>query len=342
VDYGGPSYAPVPQQDPYSFSGQVDMPDGSTPPEPPIIQSVCGSRVQTVAYCDRKGNFSFSLVNNPWGDPWFGSWPFGSSGYFRTLSSCGLRAYLSGYFSPLYALENRGPFSWPSVGKFRLNRPDGIEGSSVSLTTLAAPKLARKHFEKALKYLSNARLEKAAAELEAAVNEYPEYAAAWALLGEVRQQLRHEWGIREAFERALEADAKYLRPYAPLIRIEIEEKNFERVAELAGRAIRLNPLSAELRLDLALAEFMLGDLNAARYSVRRALEADDIAEHPEAYALYGKILAKEGDRAAAAEQYRRFLTLRPNAEAAAELRSQLRAWGELPEEPVPQQAEARK
>jgi tetratricopeptide (TPR) repeat protein len=184
----------------------------------------------------------------------------------------------------------------------------------VSFTTLAAPKLARKHFEKALKQLGNAKLEKAAVELQAAVEEYPEYAAAWALLGEVRQQLRYEWRIREAFERALEADHRYLRPYAPLIRFEIEEKDFERAAELAGQAIRLNPLSGELRFHLALAQFVMGDQAAARISVQRALEADDIAEQPEAYVLYGRILAKEGNTAAAAEQYRRFLTARPTAD----------------------------
>lgn len=330
-----------PQPDPFSFWGQVDMPDGGTPPEPPIIQSVCGSRVQTVAYCDRKGNFGFSLMNNPWGDPWLESSAFSYSGLFYSLPSCGLRAYMAGYYSPVFSLANRGPFSWPSVGKFRLSRPAGVEGAVVSFTTLAAPKLAKKHFEKALKHLRNAKLEKAAAELELAVEEYPEYAAAWALLGEVRQQMRQEWGIREAFERSLEADERYLRPYTPLIRLEIAEEDFARAAELADKAVRLNPLSGELRFHLALAKYMLGDLEAARYSIRRAVEADDIAEQPEAYVLHGKLLAQEGNTAAAAEQYRRFLTLRPNAEAATGLRLQLRAWGEAAEQPVAQQAEAR-
>jgi len=333
--------SPDPQPDPFSFSGQVDLPDGSAPPEPPIIQSVCGSRVRTVAYCDRKGKFWFSLLNNPWGDPWLEASPFGYGGFVSNLSSCGLRAYLPGYYSPLFSLANRGPFSWPGIGTFRLNRPAGVEGAAVSFTTLAAPKLARKHFEKALKHLRNAKLEKAAAELELAVEEHPEYAAAWALLGEVRQQLRYEWGIREAFERSLEADSRYLRPYAPLIRIEIEEEDFTRAAELAAKAIRLNPLSAELRYHLALAQYNLGDLEAARYSIRRAVEADDIAEQPEAYVLYGKLLAQEGNTAAAAEQYRQFLALRPGAEIATGLRLQLRVWGEAAELPVPQQAEAR-
>jgi tetratricopeptide (TPR) repeat protein len=330
---------PDPQPNPFSFWGQVDMPDGSAPAEPPIIQSVCGGSVRTVAYCDRKGKFGFSLLNNPWGEPWLLPSTFGYGGFYSNLSSCGLRAYMPGYSSPVFSLAYRGPYSWPSIGTFELRRQPGVEGAAVSFTTLAAPKLAKKHFEKALKHLKDARLEKAAAELELAVEEYPEYAAAWALLGEVRQQLGHEWGIREAFERSLEADSRYLRPYAPLIRLAVQDEDFEKVAELAERAVRLNPLSAELRYHLALAQYNLGDLEAARYSARRATEADDIAEQPQAYVLYGKILAREGDTAAAAEQYRRFLALNPNALAATELRLQLRAWGEMPEQPVAQRTE---
>jgi tetratricopeptide (TPR) repeat protein len=332
---------PDPQPNPFTFWGQVDMPDGSDPAEPPIIQSVCSGSVRTVAYCDRKGRFGFSLPDNPWGDPWLPPPTFGYGGFYSNLSSCGLRAYMPGYSSPIFSLAYRGPYSWPSIGKFELRRLPGVEGAAVSFTTLAAPKLAKKHFEKALKHLKNAKLEKAAAELELAVEEYPEYAAAWTLLGEVRQQLGRESGIREAFERSLAADSRYLRPYTPLIRVAAQEEDFERVVELAEQAIRLNPLSAELRFHLALAKYQLGDLEAARYSVRRATEADDIAEQPQAYVLYGRILAKEGNTAAAAEQYRRFLATRPDAPVATELRLQLRAWGEAPEQPAPQQAEAR-
>jgi tetratricopeptide (TPR) repeat protein len=264
---------------------------------------------------------------------------FGSFGYFN---SCGLRAYMPGYYSPMFSLANRGPYDWPEIGKFRLTGQPGVEGAAVSLTTLAAPKLAKKHYEKALKHLRDAKIEKAAAELELAVEEYPDYAAAWALLGEVRQQLGYEWGIREAFERALEADSRYLRPFAPLIRIEIADKNYEQAAELAARAVRLNPLSAELHYNLALAKAKLGDMELARYHARKAVESDDITENAAAYVLYGNILADAGERAEAAVQFRRFLALHPNLTNSHELRLQLRAWGEPTVSPAPQTAEALK
>jgi tetratricopeptide (TPR) repeat protein len=322
--------------DPYSISGQVDMPGGGDPPEPPRIQRVCGSQVDTVAYCDRRGRFNFNLMRNAWSLTPPGAFGFG---YFN---SCGLRAYMPGFYSPLFSLANRGPYAWPEIGKFRLTSQPGVEGAAVSLTTLAAPKLAKKHFEKALRHLRDAKLEKAAAELELAVEEYPDYAAAWTLLGELRQQLGHESGIREAFERALEADSRYLRPFAPLIRIEIAEGNYEQAAELAERAVRLNPLSAELHYHLALATYKLGDKEKARYHARKAVESDDIAESTAAYALYGDILAQAGERAEAADQYRRFIALHPNLPTSQELRLQLQAWGEPVVSAAPQKAEARK
>ena len=328
-------YSIDPRPDPYSFTGQVDMPDGADPREPTRIQRVCGSQVDTVAYCDRRGRFHFSFIGNPWSaSPAFRS--------FGTFNSCGLRAYLPGYSSPMFPLANRGAYAWPDIGKFRLSRQPGVEGATVSLTTLAAPKLAKKHFEKALRFLKNGNLEKAVAELELAVEEYPDYAAAWSLLGEVRQRLGYEWGIREAFERALEADSRYLRPFAPLIRLEIADKNYEQAAELAERAVRLNPLSGELHYNLAMAKHNLGDAESARYHARKAVESDDITETPAAFVLYGDILAQADEKAEAAVQYRRFLALYPGLRVSEQLRDWLRARGEPLEGPASQSAQGRK
>jgi tetratricopeptide (TPR) repeat protein len=318
---------------PYSFSGQVDMPNGTNPPEPPTIQRVCGSQIDTVAYCDRRGRFNFSFLGNPWSG-------MGGRPSIGAFNSCGLRAYMPGYYSPMFSLANRGAYSWPNIGKFRLREQPGVEGATVSFTTLAAPKLAKKHFDKALKHLKNGELEKAAAALELAVDEYPEYAAAWSLLGEVRQRLGYEWGIREAFERALEADSRYLRPFAPLIRLEIADNDYEQAAELASRAVRLNPLSAELHYQLALAKSKLGDMELARHHAGKAVDSPDISENAAAYVLYGDILAQAGEKAAAAVQYRQFLAMYPDLRISQVLRRQLRDWGHPTEAPEPQKAQA--
>ena len=67
----------------------------------------------------------------------------------------------------------------------------GVQSSAVSATSLAAPKKAKASFEKGVKELgkgSFARLNKAMDDLQQAVDEYPEYAAAWTLLGLVKSQ----------------------------------------------------------------------------------------------------------------------------------------------------------
>ncbi len=69
-----------------------------------------------------------------------------------------------------------------------LHRTARAEGATVSLKTLTAPKEAKQAYEKALKELGKRKINfsKTSKELEKAVKIYPEFAAAWHVLGEVR------------------------------------------------------------------------------------------------------------------------------------------------------------
>ena len=65
-----------------------------------------------------------------------------------------------------------------STGDNFLRRIPNIEGQTVSITTLAAPKEAKKAFKKGLDHYRNKRPEKALEQFELALDEYPDYAAA--------------------------------------------------------------------------------------------------------------------------------------------------------------------
>jgi tetratricopeptide (TPR) repeat protein len=242
------------------------------------------------------------------------------------LSDCGLRAYLPGYSSAVFSLAGRDAYQSPNIGKLELARSGDIDGTSVSITSLAAPKEAKKHYEKALKHLRDGELEKAAKRLEKAIEIHPEYAAAWALLGEVRQALHYESGVREAFERAVEIDPQYLRPYLPLVRLEIQDKNWEHAAELAEKAGRLNPMETEVRFHLAWAQYQLRRFDEAMTTVKAVLAAGDPVEHPQFHALAGMVLAEGGDVHEAAAHYRRYLANRPATELATTLKKQIAGW----------------
>ncbi len=134
-----------------------------------------------------------------------------------------------------------------------LQRPPNLEhaprtlhqGDLVSFTTLAAPKNAERAYEKARRNLTRKkpRVSTAARELTTAVALYPQFAAAWYLLGETRLALRQNEAAREAFLRALGADPKYPSPYAPLALMELEVGRFREAAEFAGLQLRFSILS---------------------------------------------------------------------------------------------------
>ena len=220
-------------QRPVYLSGKVMLADGTPPGEPVTIERVCWGERRPETYTDSKGRFSFQLGDkhslafadagtSPASDDAFGGAGFNSGGFDSRrspgapavsafgrvdLSGCELRAVLPGYRSESVQLNQRSIFDKPDVGVIILHRIAKGHGISVSATSLAAPKQARKAYEKALKELRKKDAEsrkpkKAAKELEKAVAAYPEYAAAWTLLGRTRLSINDKEGAREAFDKA--------------------------------------------------------------------------------------------------------------------------------------------
>ena len=144
-----------------------------------------------------------------------------------------------------------------------------LAGSTVSFTTLAAPKKARKAYEKATKELrkKKVRHSKVSKELEKAVSLYPKYALAWNLLGATRLKLKDEDGAREAFRRAIEADPEYVRPYIELAMLEGDNNRWEEVSRLSDRILELNPYVSQAHYFNAAANFGLGNLDLASKSI---------------------------------------------------------------------------
>ena len=108
----------------------------------------------------------------------------------------------------------RGPLSMVTdVGTITLERQAKIEGTAVSLTSLQAPKKARKELNKAAKLLKKSKTEEAAEHLRKAVEIYPQYAVAWNWLGDIYLRQDQPEKARQAFSESMKADPKYIRPY---------------------------------------------------------------------------------------------------------------------------------
>ena len=345
------------QQRPVFLSGAVLLDDGNPPPESVTIRRVCNGRNVPETYTDRKGRFSFQLggdMSLAMSDASSAGVPGGRGGAFGgqqgglggfgagnstgmgqvDLSGCELVAELPGYRSDRLQLGRRSVFDNPDVGVIILHRLGGVKGDAVSVTTLAAPKNAQKAYERAAKELrkkdaSKRNPGKAMKDLERAVAEYPKYAAAWTLLGQTKMNMNDPDGAREAFQMAMKADAKYMKPYAPLLQLELQEGNWDQVSKISATLLKLNPNITDVKYYQSVASYNLGNFDEAEKAIEAVHSSQDASRFPQTYQIMGLIHSKKGDFAKAATSYRSFVEAQPGSPAATKVKRQLMEWQAL-------------
>ena len=337
-------------QRPLILSGKVMLDDGTPPPGPVKIYMDCDGRKRPAGYTTTKGHFSVDLNdrnNMAFADASVGGNPntFGQNqGAFGAMSGnistqadgmgrvnlfgCQLSAELGGYRAEPIQLGARSVFDNPDVGTMILHRMDGVEGTSVSFTTLSAPKKAKKSFDKAFKEVQKKKpnFEKAEKELEKAVAEHPKFAMAWNLMGRLRMQRDDKEGAQDAFEKAVEADAKYLEPYGELARIALLEERWDDAVQFSNQLLRLNPYAMGAYYFSAVANFRLDRMDASEKAVMDLKEKGADKQFPQSRQILGMIQAKQGRYEEAATTFRSYLTLDPNGQAVPHIERQLHEW----------------
>lgn len=324
------------------------MEDGTPPPEPVTIEMVCNGRPRPQAYTTGKGNFSFQLGQNtgvipdasvdslggggmgmPGGRTGGMQQPGGFGGRGggmseQQLMSCELRAALPGYRSEVVNLAGRRSLDNPDVGTIVLRRMGNVEGTTISMTSMAAPKDARKAYEKGRDALKKKKTADAEKELQKAVTAYPKYAAAWYELGLAQEMQDRAGDARTSYGQALAADPKFLKPYLQLAAIAARENKWQEVADSTDRAIKLDPYDfPQAYLYNSIANYNLGKLDAAEKSAREAQKLDTAHRFPKVNHLLGVILADRRDYSGAAASMRDYLKFAPGAQDADNVRSKL-------------------
>ena len=335
---------------PIFLSGRVLMEDGTAPPSEAVIERVCNGRAHAEGYTDTHGNFSIQLFqanNGVMQDadetggmggmrPGMGGvgstggnvTPMGSAGGTyaedRALMGCELRAKLAGYRSQTVSLSGHRPMDSPDVGTILLHRNGANEeGSTVSAVSLAAPKDARKAFEKGEEALKKRKTEDAQKDFEKAVAAYPHYAAAWCELGKL-QMTEDAAGARKSFQSAVDADPKFVEPYVEMAVLDTKAEKWQSVADLTGKAIGLDSFDYPQAYYLnAVSNYYLKNMDAAEKSAREAARLDTRHLYPGNFHLLGVILAQKQDYAGAREQLQNYLKLAPNAQDAETVKKQL-------------------
>jgi tetratricopeptide (TPR) repeat protein len=329
------------------LTGNVMLDDGTPPPDLVTIERVCGGSPRAQAYTDKKGRFSFQIGQTAGimqdaseegssfpGTPRSATSIASGAGPQQQpqppnvpdmqLANCDLRAVLAGFRSDTVTLGGRRLLDDPNVGTIMLHRLANVEGSAVSMTSLQAPKEARRAYDRGLQDLRKNKLPEAGKELRKAVDIYPNYAAAWYELGRIQEQNRDTEQARKCFAKAMAADGKFISPYLKLAELAARAENWAELADTTRRLLKLDAVDYPLAYFYnATANLNLGQIDEAEKSARAGEMLDTPHRYPRLEQLLATILARKKDYAGAAAHLRSYLLLAPDAEDTARMKRYL-------------------
>jgi tetratricopeptide (TPR) repeat protein len=331
-------------------SGRVAIDDGSPLSFPATILRVCNGNPRTEGYTDSEGYFSLTLgqtpdviadaaetpstsnrLSVPPGMVSVSSVSSASATSTRTLNTdnrfgnCDLRGGLAGYTSESISLAGRTSLDQPDVGVIMLHRlgaPD--TAMTVTATTLKAPKEARRALQKGLELKKKNRPDEAIASLQDAVKVYPEFAFAWYELGKLQLENEHTPDAHESFEAAVKAEPRWPEPYLRLAVMAVMTHDWKEVADTTEHVLHLNTFQYPQAYFLnGAANFNLHHIDLAEEDALAAEKLDMQHQYPQIEKLLGSIYSERRRYADAAQKFRSYLMLAPDADDAVFIRQQL-------------------
>ncbi|MFB3906686.1 MAG: tetratricopeptide repeat protein [Acidobacteriota bacterium] len=349
-------------QRPVYITGKVILEDGTPVPNGVRVELMFNGQVRRQEYTRSDGSFTFDLSTpnraaladasmsggdeDVFGRSSLGGGMGGGMSMSRSfgrldLSGFEVRASLAGYSSETVILQNRSSLDNPDIGTLVLRPLSQTKATTISLNSLKAPKDAQKSFESAQKSLKKKKpdYQKALKELDKAVKAYPSYAAAWHLIGECRQANKDLPGAREAFQKALAADDRFISPYLSLAALEIESGRWPEAEQITKQMLDLNPYIVRGHFLHAIASFNTGHMDAAAESARTIQKSEEAKNYPLSHYILGFALGNMGDFGSAASEFQIFLKEQPDSRYAMRVKTVLGEWqqkGLLPPAPQPQ------
>ena len=321
---------------PMYINGRVLMETGQPVPEQVSVGLSCGMRTVQVVHTDPKGYFQFVLGAGPQsnidtsasndtdenglGFPGMDSSPFGSSA--TNMMGCELQVSVGGYQPTSKTITSPPDIQGIDAGTLLLRRRAGVQGSSISVTSLQVPDGARKEFEKGQKDERSNHLATAQQHMEKAVAIYDKYAAAWNELGKIDAANRDLDKAHQAFEKAVAVDAQYIPPYVSLAALDLQSSQWDNAAETAGKILALDPTIGFASFIQAAADFKLSRLDEAEKSAKDA-ESEPHQAIPQVHVLLAQIFVQKQDYVNAQTQLRAYLKEAPHGPMAEEAKTNL-------------------
>ena len=332
-----PFVPPDPEMTAY-ISGTVLMVGGGIVPKETVIELVCGGFPRATDQVAPDGTFDIEisgrgngLVDATQDQGRAVGVPQPNHLGVSNMTACVVRAELPGYKSSEIQLGIRSLFDSPDVGELVLSEVDGVVGHAISPTIASAPKKAVQSYEWALKQVGNPKpnLKKIAARLESAVAADPGFAAAWKLLGQVRESLGLPADAVAAYREALAGDP-YLYPvYTRMVPLLVGSGDLAGAIEMGEKALEINVMLDDVRFYVAGAYLRTGNNEQCIEKSLELVESGATTTYPQAHQFLGSAYANNGDYESSANHFRQFLELSPDATAADPIRNQLAEWSAL-------------
>lgn len=315
-------------------SGRVVPDDGSSLTDRAAIQSNCNGTLKTETYADSKGNFSFNFSDTRSHD--LANVPGGSDNAAvsmgpsemrkndpRNPRDCVLTAVLASFTSETVNLGTQNiTLGHLDVGHIAVHRIGTVPGATISAKQI--PESARKAFFKGSEEKAKGNLDAARENFRKAVDEYPEYAAAWLELGRIQNTQKDGTSARDSFQHAISADGSLLPAYQELAQTEAQNKNWQQLAATTDQMIKLDSQNhPEFWFYNCVSKYQLGDLDGAQKSALEGVKVDTAHHVPKMEYVLGVILLKKGDASAAAEHLHTYLSISPNGPDAADAQKKL-------------------
>ena len=192
-----------------------------------------------------------------------------------------------------------------------------VLSGTVAAKTLDTPAAALDEFSHACGAVRSKDFKEARRHLEKAVQLHPQFAAAWALLGQVQEDQGKFSEAAGSCNHARDAEATYLPGYLCLADLAAREEKWDSVMQLTDQVIALHPVRCPGAFYYnALAYLTQRQVSVAEKSALRALDDAERDQKPEVYWLLAKTYEQKGDRASEAVQLREYLKLAPHGREA--------------------------
>ena len=193
---------------------------------------------------------------------WNGNFDF--DGLSARIYNLGVKAdKFQNYQQTLDFTDARVTYHSVNIVLLPIDKPVANLSAQPALTDEAAPKGARKEFEKGSRAWRENKPTEARKHLEKAIEEYPCYARALAILAEV-DFAEHKLESAEAdYKHAIHCDGTYLDAFYQLAQLYMTERKPAESEAVLHEALRLSPNAWLFHYQLGNAQFVLGEYQQA-------------------------------------------------------------------------------